>query len=447
MAVPPRVAVVGGGIAGSLCALVLRSRGVQPVIFDAAPRRLGGRLTSRRAERVATEDFEPAAQFLRASSEASPFAQALRLLESNGLVAPWTGRFGVLGSRGGGFLPREIISTSQMGQMTREGSSGSGEAPGDESAGVATTWADGGDFCGFLTGGSKLSELYVGVPSTGSICERLSSLAGFELRRATRVRDLRLEGDRGAWQLELEAQGGSGGGGHEGDFAAVVLAANSPALAAGAVRGLADASASAEGDDALRERLRGLAAALEGIRKQRAPVLSVSLAFPPGSVAPRVPFDAASCPTSRHVQLLVREASKPGRKGDGDAPEYWTAISTSELAADLLKRGGSRTAAASLAEEELPKHISQLLGSYFDYRDGGVPIPLSVSAECWRDAFVTKTMGLKEDCVGLEPWRLAICGDFVSTQGSPIEAAALSGMSAGERVASWLGDAAATTGS
>ncbi len=41
---PPRVAIVGGGLAGSLCALVLRSRGAVPVVFDAGRRTLGGRI-------------------------------------------------------------------------------------------------------------------------------------------------------------------------------------------------------------------------------------------------------------------------------------------------------------------------------------------------------------------------------------------------------------------
>ena len=39
----PSVAIVGGGLAGSLCALILRNRGARPVVFDAG-RRVGGRL-------------------------------------------------------------------------------------------------------------------------------------------------------------------------------------------------------------------------------------------------------------------------------------------------------------------------------------------------------------------------------------------------------------------
>ena len=42
------------------------------------------------------------------------------------------------------------------------------------------------------------------------------------------------------------------------------------------------------------------------------------------------------------------------------------------------------------------------------------------------------------DAIALEPWRLAICGDFVRDHPSPIEAAALSGLDAGESVAAFF---------
>jgi predicted NAD/FAD-dependent oxidoreductase len=40
--------------------------------------------------------------------------------------------------------------------------------------------------------------------------------------------------------------------------------------------------------------------------------------------------------------------------------------------------------------------------------------------------------------VVLEPYRLAICGDFVRAAACPVEAAALSGLEAGDRVAAVL---------
>jgi NADPH-dependent 2,4-dienoyl-CoA reductase/sulfur reductase-like enzyme len=40
----PRVAVIGGGLAGSLASLVLRSRGALPTVFDGGFRNTGGRV-------------------------------------------------------------------------------------------------------------------------------------------------------------------------------------------------------------------------------------------------------------------------------------------------------------------------------------------------------------------------------------------------------------------
>ena len=44
MVSPPRVAIVGGGLAGSLCALVLRMRGARPIVIDSGKRAAGGRV-------------------------------------------------------------------------------------------------------------------------------------------------------------------------------------------------------------------------------------------------------------------------------------------------------------------------------------------------------------------------------------------------------------------
>jgi len=67
-----------------------------------------------------------------------------------------------------------------------------------------------------------------------------------------------------------------------------------------------------------------------------------------------------------------------------------------------------------------------------------IPSPEEVSAVCWRSAFPSRTLGLKEDSIILHPWRLAIGGDFIralDTHSSPFEAAAMSGLEAGERIA------------
>ena len=45
---------------------------------------------------------------------------------------------------------------------------------------------------------------------------------------------------------------------------------------------------------------------------------------------------------------------------------------------------------------------------------------------------------IEEDSVSLEPWRLAICGDFVRARSCPAEAAGLSGLEAGDCAGAWF---------
>eukprot|EP00971_Amphidinium_carterae_P019519 384181-Amphidinium_carterae.1 len=93
-----RIAVVGGGIAGSLSALALRSRGFHPVIFDNRKQQLGGRSS------------DGGAQFFPVTDPSSHLAHVAATLEQSKLIAPWEGRFGILGSSGGGFLAKEVIA-------------------------------------------------------------------------------------------------------------------------------------------------------------------------------------------------------------------------------------------------------------------------------------------------------------------------------------------------
>lgn len=81
---PPRVAVVGGGIAGLTCAVELRLRGCDPVVFEAGDR-LGGRCSSR-STRVGL--FDDGAQCIGGATRLSA-----RLGQARGESAalhPWT---------------------------------------------------------------------------------------------------------------------------------------------------------------------------------------------------------------------------------------------------------------------------------------------------------------------------------------------------------------------
>lgn len=86
----PRVAIVGAGMSGTLAALVLRSRGITPAVFEAGRRAPGGRLLGGR-------HADSGVQFLRARDKTSSFASVLKMLQGEGMVAKWRGRFGMLG--------------------------------------------------------------------------------------------------------------------------------------------------------------------------------------------------------------------------------------------------------------------------------------------------------------------------------------------------------------
>lgn len=96
---PPRIAIIGAGMAGLACARRLVDHGVTPVVFDKG-RGLGGRLSTRRSEGV---QFDHGAQYLTAKSDA--FQAMLDEAERAGAVARWpcvdeTGYVGVPGMTG-----------------------------------------------------------------------------------------------------------------------------------------------------------------------------------------------------------------------------------------------------------------------------------------------------------------------------------------------------------
>lgn len=342
------------------------------------------------------------------------------------------GRFGLLGSRGGGFLPSAVVGPLTAGSMAKAGDAG-------EDGAAPSLHTDAGDFCGFVT--HQESPAYVAVPDNASLCSEICRLASIEQLPNTTV----VKADtmvQGGWQLAVE--GGRKASPNELQFDALVLASHDPRLAAATVRGLVDAEAlAAEDADAaedvdgarLRERLANLARDLSGVRDSAQPLFTWS-----GRVDRNAPpFDAASVPGSQIVQFLSREASKPGRAAPGEGGEIWTAVSTSAMAKEVLAQHGSTRAASDAATALISDEVAQLLG------DGAekTSVPTDASAVRWGAAFSAGTLGLREDSVYLHPWRLAIAGDFVRDRAhhpTPLEAAALSGLEAGERIAALMGD-------
>jgi predicted NAD/FAD-dependent oxidoreductase len=414
-----RVAVVGGGIAGTLCSLVLKHRGVNPTIFDAGRNGLGGRLRG--------------APFLRAADPR--LAVVCSMLEREGLLQRWEGRFGVLGSSGGGFLPAQVVTSTSIGGMNKANGEDDQNKP---TVGGRSSASDAGDFCNFVDG-SK-TPTYVGIPSLSDLCPNICQFAGIEARKDTRI--ARATFEEGRWYLHVREGEEDSGETYDG----LVLATHDASFVGGVVHFIAkaevaaseypDAESAMQDDDPVIGRLLGLEEALYSVREEgRMPVYTIQANFPKG-FSNKIPFDAVSVPGSNLLQFLARNVSKPKRKNDG---ELWTAISTSIYADNLLSNSAlSDAARQSEASKTLSREISQLLSPY---HEGEAIQPLKVTAKQWGAAFTSRSLGLKEDSVALAPWRLTVCGDYIrdiSEYTTPLEAAALSGLEAGERTASFF---------
>ena len=91
---PPRVAVIGGGVAGAMCARTLADHGVDVHVFDKG-RGAGGRMSTRRREVLR---FDHGAQYFTVRDR--HLRRRVALWEQAGVVQPWDGAFGRIGPQG-----------------------------------------------------------------------------------------------------------------------------------------------------------------------------------------------------------------------------------------------------------------------------------------------------------------------------------------------------------
>lgn len=421
MSHPPRIAVVGGGIAGTLCSLVLKNRGFHPVLIDRG-RQVGGRFRGGGRSELGVD---AGAQFLRASTV--PFQSVLEMLERAGLLARWKGNFGLQGQNGG-FLPSHIVGTAAAGMP---GSSSSSSDPTQQQQQQQHPSTDSGDFCGFVT--NHNNPTFVAMPRGSDLCGHICRLADIEGVSKTNVLQANMI-PTGGWQLEVEQEQEEATTRTSDNYDALCLLTHDSSLARNTVQSIVDAEEQAtvratDDDqnpsvDVLVNRLKDLTKDLTNLQNSRLPLFSWS-----GKLSTTAEFDAASVPGSHLVQFLARESSKPGRQQDDDG--IWTAISTSRLAKDVLDRHGKTKQASEEATQIISQEAAHLLG----VTTGEIQ---TASAVRWASAFPASTLNLKEDCVLLHPWRLAIGGDFIRSihaYPTPLEAAAMSGLDAGERMA------------
>jgi predicted NAD/FAD-dependent oxidoreductase len=429
----PRVAVVGGGLAGTLCSLVLKNRGIHPVLIDAGTNGVGGRLRN------------GGAQFLRTTDPR--LVPVFQMLHREGLLQEWKGRFGMLGSKEGGFLPAEIVANNEQGSGRGAGGiMGLQKAQNDDLLGgqvePTVSATDSGDFCQFVEG--SRAPAYVGIPSMTQLCPEICRLA--DIQQVNHAKMLRAKPRKeGGWSVSLENND------IDESFDALVLATHDPSMASSAIKSIVDAEAQAGGYDTVQDavdasnddaslviqRLLEISDSLQRVRdNDKLPVYSISLTYPPG-FSDRLPFDAVSIPGSRVVQFLSREASKPGRV-DNAAVETWTAITTSQCASTILDRHDlSDDEKKNAVVAAVTQEISHLVSKY--HASNSTPDPIQVFVKRWGAAFCSQGLQLKENSIFLAPWRFCIAGDFIrdlSAFSTPLEAAALSGLEAGERMSS-----------
>ena len=395
-AATPRVAVIGGGLAGTLCSLVLQHRGVLPTVWDQG-RQLGGRLAG-------------GAQLLRA---ADPRLMAVyESMAAAGYLQPFAGRTGVLGTSGGGFLSSAHIPKYR---------------PADDDSRIDRSRAtDGGDFCHFVEG----STVPTFVGNLPNLCSNI--LKSTNIPSVSQATVLGATPGPDGWHLDIKTSSSSTAGAGAGSatvethqYDGLVIATHDASFAASVVSSIADAEVAAgcAADEPVLQKLQQLATDLTTVRQQgKAPVYTLR-----ATVDKAVPFDAVTIPGSPYVQFLSRSATDD---------TVWTAVSTTAFAADLLARPDLLDAdRAARATETLTDHVTALLAPYDATLQG-------VSVKRWGAAFTTRSLEAHHDCIALQPWRLSICGDFVrtmATHGTPLEAAALSGLEAGERTAAYFG--------
>ncbi|GAB2287434.1 hypothetical protein Dimus_021811 [Dionaea muscipula] len=107
----PMVGIIGGGMAGLVCALYLEKRGIRSTVFDTGIHGLGGRMGTRVVE-PGHLIFDHGAQFFTVSDPR--FSELVNKWIQNGLVCRWQGTVGEL-EAGGQFVPLTSSSPRYIG--------------------------------------------------------------------------------------------------------------------------------------------------------------------------------------------------------------------------------------------------------------------------------------------------------------------------------------------
>ena len=419
-----RVAIVGGGLSGTLAASTLKQRlgsNVDVTILDANSRKIGGRLLG---GLLCDDDYfvgDMGAQFIQPSADFR-FTQLCNQMHQIGMLKPWNGRFGVLGSQAGGFLPTSVIQSAIP--KTND----------DDSSFLASV--DNGDFCNFNRSSMFGVPTYTATPSMADWCERIlqtqpgiKQTLNFTLHEAMPIS---MKNDQNplsqtdiVWSLK-KRNSASQCTNNELYFDAIILSTHNPLLASTTIDNILISYQEKEGET-VGQRLRKLSKELTNVRKLKKPILSFAYLLQ-SKLSKTLPFDAVTIPGSSTIQFLCRDSSKSAsNQVEQSQYELWKGISTSSFAEQHIQD-------KCYLDSHLEKELQGLLSTHCQAKI----TPKFLGSKLWRAAFTQPTLDLKEDCITLEPWRLIIAGDFLREYSNPIEAAAVSGIEAGDRMANIL---------
>eukprot|EP00240_Pyramimonas_obovata_P004911 CAMPEP_0118930750 /NCGR_PEP_ID=MMETSP1169-20130426/7330_1 /TAXON_ID=36882 /ORGANISM="Pyramimonas obovata, Strain CCMP722" /LENGTH=402 /DNA_ID=CAMNT_0006873153 /DNA_START=174 /DNA_END=1382 /DNA_ORIENTATION=+ len=388
-----RVAVVGGGISGTVCASELTKHDFDVVVFESG-NGLGGRMSTRRYDR---EDgtqvtFDHGAQFFSVSDPR--FDSLVQEWERAGVVGRWEGRFGSIpndDNTRGHLQPEDTLRTA-------------------------------------VTLDSEHDSRYVGMPGMNSVCKHLQSMQGFEVRKRTKVTGFTnpsADAD-GKWSLAVKPSKDPGADPvMVSGFDAVVVTDLSVAQV---VYG-EPAPLESAGVDGLLKRMQSAAP-----REAR---FALMVAFE-GPVP--IEFDALQIHNHPVLEKASRNSSKPMRSKGAD---QWVLLSTQDYAMNRIRGRLSRpgTTVHSDLLDRVVEGMYEAFESLVEEDLGAHPLPPTVLkvAHRWGGAFPAEPLGdgAEEFLVDGSSTFYA-CGDFVKppvngVQGF-VEGAALSGLAAAQRI-------------
>ncbi|KAM7268997.1 hypothetical protein ACFE04_024494 [Oxalis oulophora] len=277
VSVVSRVAVIGSGISGAVCASTLARNGVLVTLFDSA-RGPGGRMSTRRER---TEDgkelmFDHGAPFFNVHDP-----DALSLVqhwESKGLVAQWKDSFGCFDRSSRKFVDPE-----------HEQQNG-------------------------------LSNKYVGMPGMNSICKALCHEPGVESKFGVTVGKVEWSEGESLWSLTtMDGQ-------NLGQFSGVVASDKN-------IASPRFTNVTGQAPPLVKDLSPELAVKLQDIPV--APCFALMLAF--AEPLSSIPVKGFSFKNSEILNWAHCDSSKPGRS---DSSERWVLHSTMEYAKDIIARSG-----------------------------------------------------------------------------------------------------------